>query len=377
MSDSDTLESLWQQLCVQSTAATIGSVASDDVSTPETRTTRVRCDTCGRPTIACPCVHLPPTPLDTHGALIVLTHPNERRRSLATGWMLPVTYERCAVITKRTPPKEFLAMFANDGDDGASSSPSVSNETKLPPDVPIYLLYPATHAEAVIDVCPRVDRETYRKRLGWNASDASATIPPDEKKYETQTLTSPLPPTRKENELRDAFRAMRGAKYVLIALDSTWRQAREMATASVPLLPKRTKLVKLPAANARAPGLRRVNELGIHSSSDELDENKSDSPSQTLRVEPEPGCMLTAEACARAMEVLEGNFVCGEGGREMAGDKKIIGKSLLPNVVAALRAMASCQSKHDPAMQSGCDKKLSEGKYRQRIAGARALGHEG
>ena len=73
------------------------------------------------------------------------------------------------------------------------------------------------------------------------------------------------------------------------------------------------------------------------------------------------------------LELLAGDLTVSQ----IASKHSIIGKSLLPNVVTALRAMASCQSKHDPAMQSGCDKKLSEGKYRQRIAGARALGHEG
>ena len=346
MSHPDTLESLWTHVQLE----TAGAV--DDVST-ETYG-RVRCDQCGRPTVACPCAHLPPHPVDTNGALIVLTHPNEHKRSLATGWILPKCFKRCAVVTKRDPPVAFLQMFANDDDECIDESTS---DTKVPPDVPIFLLYPAAHA---VDVC-----EVF--------VDAKRDVTSDDTNESTQTQTqSEAPTTRKQKELINAWQAMRGASYILIALDSTWRQAREMATASVPKLPRRTKFVKLPAVNASAPGLRRVQKIAIEDNDDAYD-----SPSSILRVEPEPGCMLTAEACARAMAVLERNTL--ENINEVLRMGKLCeyssnASAALSAAVATLRSMAKYQSKHDPAMHPSADKTQSEGKYRQRIAGGQALG---
>ena len=109
MTDDDTLESMWTQLCVETTADRPDAHDADE----ETRARRVRCETCGRPSVACPCAHLPAEPAQTRGALIVLTHPNERKRALATGWILPECFRRCAVVTKREPPRELTKMFAD------------------------------------------------------------------------------------------------------------------------------------------------------------------------------------------------------------------------------------------------------------------------
>jgi hypothetical protein len=163
--------------------------------------------------------------------------------------------------------------------------------------------------------------------------------------------------------LANARDALRGAAYVLIALDSTWRQAREMAAAAMPALPRKTKLVKLPATKADAPGLRRV--FRVH---DDDDEEKS--PSTVLRVEPELGCMLTAEACARAVEKLERRFFHGTPHGDSSSEPP---PSPASAAVATIRAMARVQSAHDPAMRAGATKADAAGKRRQRIAAARNL----
>ena len=170
MTDFDDLESMWTRLCAETTA---DPRAGDDAE-DETRARRVRCETCGRPSVACPCAHLPAEPAHTRGALIVLTHPNERKRALATGWILPECFRRCAVVTKRAPPEELLRMFAEEDDeDGAgdwtdssagrasSASSSDAEGTVVSRDVPVYVLYPASNAEDVDRVDPAADRGAF------------------------------------------------------------------------------------------------------------------------------------------------------------------------------------------------------------------------
>ena len=156
-----------------------------------------------------------------------------------------------------------------------------------------------------------------------------------------------------------------------------------MAAAAMSALPPRTKLVKLPAARADAPGLRGARLSNLESAETERERSMSEdpsmsearadradrasvSPSTVLRVEPELGCVLTAEACARAMERLERVFPR----RADTGETRTSPASA---AVATIRAMARVQSAHDPAMRAGATKVISAGKYRQRIAAARNL----
>ena len=375
MTDYDELESMWTQLCVETTADRPDAHDAEE----ETRARRVRCETCGRPSVACPCAHLPAEPAQTRGALIVLTHPNERKRALATGWILPECFRRCAVVTKREPPRELTKMFADEdetSDEGVASddssanirvsspSPSDSEGPVVPNDVPVYVLYPASNAQDLDEVDPVADREALRSEAE-RSKKKKRSIRLSPPRREGTFAARKTPPSRAAvRELANARDALRGAAYVLIALDSTWRQAREMAAAAMPALPRKTKLVKLPATKADAPGLRRV--FRVH------DDDEEKSPSTVLRVEPELGCMLTAEACARAVEKLERRFFHASG--TPPGDSS---SSEPPSpasaAVATIRAMARVQSAHDPAMRAGATKADAAGKRRQRIAAARNL----
>ena len=387
MTDFDDLESMWTRLCAETTA---DPRAGDDAE-DETRARRVRCETCGRPSVACPCAHLPAEPAHTQGALIVLTHPNERKRALATGWILPECFRRCAVVTKREPPRELLRMFADEDDRGvgdwtdssagraSSASSSDAEGPVVPRDVPVYVLYPASNAQDVDRVDPVADREALSRRRGRESEAPRRETRSSAPASSRVAARSKTPALR---EFASAREALRGAAYVLIALDSTWRQAREMAAAAMPALPPRTKLVKLPASNADAPGLRRAfraetNEdtntyRGVGLDAVGGDASLSDvlgasvSPSTVLRVEPEVGCALTAEACARAMERLERVFPR----RADTGETRTSPASA---AVATIRAMARVQSAHDPAMRAGATKADAAGKRRQRIAAARNL----
>ena len=375
MTDYDELESMWTQLCVETTADRPDAHDAEE----ETRARRARCETCGRPSVACPCAHLPAEPAQTRGALIVLTHPNERKRALATGWILPECFRRCAVVTKREPPRELTKMFADEdetSDEGVASddasansrvsspSPSDSEGPVVPNDVPVYVLYPASNAQDLDRVDPVADREALRREAeNSKKKKRSRRLSPPRREGSSARKT---PPSRAAvRELANARDALRGAAYVLIALDSTWRQAREMAAAAMPALPRKTKLVKLPATKADAPGLRRV--FRVHDDDEEIK-----SPSTVLRVEPELGCMLTAEACARAVEKLERRFFHASG--TPPGDSSSEPPpSPASAAVATIRAMARVQSAHDPAMRAGATKADAAGKRRQRIAAARNL----
>ena len=377
MTDDDTLESMWTQLCVETTADRPDAHDADE----ETRARRVRCETCGRPSVACPCAHLPAEPAQTRGALIVLTHPNERKRALATGWILPECFRRCAVVTKREPPRELTKMFADEdetSDEGVASddssansrvsspSPSDAEGPVVPNDVPVYVLYPASNAQDLDEVDPVADREALRREAeNSKMKNRSALSPP---RGEGTFAARKTPPSRAAvRELANARDALRGAAYVLIALDSTWRQAREMAAAAMPALPRKTKLVKLPATKADAPGLR-SSVFRVHD-----DDEEKQSPSTVLRVEPELGCMLTAEACARAVEKLERRFSFASGTPHGDSSSSEPPPSPASAAVATIRAMARVQSAHDPAMRAGATKADAAGKRRQRIAAARNL----
>ena len=375
MTDDDTLESMWTQLCVETTADRPDAHDAEE----ETRARRARCETCGRPSVACPCAHLPAEPAQTRGALIVLTHPNERKRALATGWILPECFRRCAVVTKREPPRELTKMFADEdetSDEGVASddssanirvsspSPSDSEGPVVPNDVPVYVLYPASNAQDLDEVDPVADREALRREAERSKKKKRSALSPPRREG---TFAARATPSRAAvRELANARDALHGAAYVLIALDSTWRQAREMAAAAMPALPRKTKLVKLPATKADAPGLR-SSVFRVHD-----DDEETNSPSTVLRVEPELGCMLTAEACARAVEKLERRFSFASG--TPPGDSSSEPPpSPASAAVATIRAMARVQSAHDPAMRAGATKADAAGKRRQRIAAARNL----
>jgi hypothetical protein len=259
---------------------------------------------------------------------------------------------------------------------------SEENVGIVPLDVPVYLLYPAAHASDVDRVDPVADREALRAEAERDrARDPVATDGDAGENSNANVWSRSASATR---ELRKTREALRNCDYVLIALDSTWRQAREMAAAAMPLLPARTKMVKLPTTNANAPGLRRVrrdeagsatgsasgsalgSEGGVTTAHDAMGDPAcdADSPSYIMRVEPEFGCMLTAEACARAMCALEG---------KLAWKSKDTASASLRATVETLRAMARFQSAHDPAMRAGKNKDAGKGKFRQRIAASANL----
>ena len=270
---------------------------------------RAVCEGCARPASACLCDRLPARPVDTRGALVVLTHPNESKRALNTGWILPRCMRRCEIVRGRYPPQHLQDRMAGTA-----------------PDVPMYLLYPSTSATNLDEVSVADDAAAI-----VSASTGQGSLDPDD--------------------------VLAGAAYVCVCIDSTWGQAREMAVPTLEKMPARTRLIQLPlkkstmdddddGSRVDAPGLRRFSE--------------GDGGAGSLLTAPAPGAMLTAEAAARAVAMLESTCAGGEGG--MGGG----GASVERWCVGAVRAMAGFQARHDPAMSGGAVKR--GGGRRQRLA---------
>ena len=254
---------------------------------------RAVCARCGRPQSACWCAAVPEAcPLETSGVALVLQHPSERKRPLTTAPLLPACVSRCAVLTgRRLPP--WLADKLNDPEGAA----------------PVLLLYPGD--EGLVEDVTLVGEEL---RAGGGAAGEQ------------------LEGGGRGDGGAEALLA-RPVAYVLLALDGTWKETREVLGAVLPQLP-RARLVQLPPDKAA-----------------EVPAADAD-----LRVEPKPGCLLTAAAVAAAVSALEGD-----------------GGAVARAVAAPLQALMAAQRKHDPAMQSGGkDPKPAK---RQRLAVAAVRKH--
>ena len=333
--DPDGIERLW--------ASTLE--ACDDDEAPSSR--RAVCPDCERPASSCPCAWLPESPLPTRGALVVLTHPNERKRAVRTGWILPRCFRRAVLCTRREPPAAFLDML--DGPDAI-----------LPRDAPTYILYPAPRAVSVAeanlreDGLERAEAEARRTSSRRPSSSASSARRPADPRDSAPAAAA---------ELAAVAAALEGAAYVCVAIDSTWRQAREMAAKTAASMPVGTKLVRLPTD--RDPGTPTETETETaRRCRVEVKKKKSPGPGGDddetgfpttgttgtlpaapvvdLMVAPAEGCVLTAEAAAAAVRALE---------RRGAFEKEA--EAAATSAAATLRAMARSRCMHDPATRAG------------------------
>ena len=77
------------------------TAAPCDGAAADGRRRRAICGRCARPATVCLCAACPPAPLETQGFVIVVQHPLEARRRLATAPLLPLLLRRCAVARHR------------------------------------------------------------------------------------------------------------------------------------------------------------------------------------------------------------------------------------------------------------------------------------
>ena len=139
---------------------------------------------------------------------------------------------------------------------------------------------------------------------------------------------------------RTEAESLLACQYVLLVIDGTWQQAREMFSAIFAWLPPSTQMVTISQAPflsrevSREPHplshFERVRHPVAHSSPD------TDCAQVQIHVEPQQGCMLTAEAVAAALQVAEG----GEAGEAIA-----------TGIIRPLQEMISIQARFDPSLQ--------------------------
>ncbi|KAG1365449.1 DTW domain-containing protein 2 [Cocos nucifera] len=155
-----------------------GEVETEEAAAPAAKRRAVCWDGCGRPSSVCVCDHLPPCPIPTATRVVVLHHPHELRRKLATLPLLSKCLHNLDLL-----PGRLLRL---------GSSPLLdSHYHSSPSPAKVLFLFPSSDPFS-----PATD-------LGaW-----AAETPPADR--------------------RDP---------VLIVFDGTWREAKEMVAASLPFL---------------------------------------------------------------------------------------------------------------------------------------------
>ena len=183
--------------------------------------------TTSRPCSVCVCYSLPPSRLGSKARLIVLQHPHEIRRRLATVPLLSAALEKVDVPRGR--------RF-----DGDLRCPPCLREAMAEAEqkkIPVLLLFPGPGALDVKEVAERgiprwvvegresaeeEEEEGERREGGGGAGE-------EEKEAATTTTTAteegeskskPSPPL--------AFGPVRGGEYILVAVDGTWHQGKQM-----------------------------------------------------------------------------------------------------------------------------------------------------
>ena len=192
------------------------------------RRRREVCSRCDRPAgNACLCDALPAKPVRLAGGrVLILQHPNERKRKLATVPLLTKALADCEVLVGRSFSASAFPSLAEAARDAAEGKTD------------LFVLYPGQQARSLATVVKESGR---RRRRPW----------------------------------------------VLVAIDGTWQQAKEMFKCN------RHRI--LPEG---APCAHRVSlDVGSGGGGCAL----------PLRTEPEEGCATTLEAVAAALGVLEGS----------------------------------------------------------------------
>ncbi|BDA49562.1 DTW domain-containing protein 2 [Coccomyxa sp. Obi] len=243
-------------------------------------TTYRDCGRCRRPQSVCLCSALPHAPLKLHGKLLVLQHPLEARKRMATVPLLDLCLKDCTLIRGR--------KFSVEKTSGLGDALHTAKQMGSP----IYVLFPGAEARDLADMV-RVHSQERHLEGGLQVQQAAA------EPHVTHRGSHSPPWT-----------------YLLIAIDGTWRQGKEIFKVLMPLLEGfQADVVHLP-----------------------LDSIPRENWECALKREPSLGCMTTAEAVARALGILEGS------------------NEVQAALLAPLRQMTALQAAFDPATRARIDK---------------------
>mmetsp|Transcript_27335 Transcript_27335/g.52029 ORF Transcript_27335/g.52029 Transcript_27335/m.52029 type:complete len:358 (-) Transcript_27335:262-1335(-) len=300
------------------------------LSSPEPlNTKREICPRCSRPTHnSCLCSSLPATPACTAGGVFILQHPHERKRNLATAPILQKCLRRCWVVRSR--------RFDSAKNPLVNALLVRSTES---PALPIVLLYPGPGAVGLQDLAQDqrfqeavLTRKMARAGLGKpndsceggdaggvrldNLHDSNNKIDNGDHIDLNNSVESPVDHRGAAAAEAEAERLL-GCDYVVLVLDGTWQQAREMFASSFAALPFSCSMARL----------------------DSPDTDSSAAPEQArMRSEPSTGCMLTIEAVSEALRLLEG---------------KDRGPAVADVLLAPLQLITKMQARWDPALKPG------------------------
>lgn len=240
-------------------------------------TTYRDCDRCRRPQSVCLCSALPRAPLKLHGKLLVLQHPSEARKRMATVPLLDLCLHDCTLIRGR--------KFSVEKTPGLRDVLHTAKQLGTP----IYVLFPGSEARDLADIV----------RLHGQISEC----------LQVQQAAAELHRTHKGSHSPPWA-------YLLIAIDGTWRQGKEIFKVLMPQLEGfQANVVHLP-----------------------LDSIPREHWDCALKREPSLGCMTTTEAVARALGILEGR------------------DDVQAALLAPLRQMTSLQADFDPATRARIEK---------------------
>jgi len=229
---------VFEVLCIMALPSKIMEPGASRAMRNAVQVARDVCPRCSRPTPACICSALPSEPLETATRVLVLQHPAEAKRQIASVPLISMCM-KSVLVTK-----------------GVSFSGDIEPlQQAVQSGFEPLLLFPSADAVALDSV---------------NAS----------------TLAT-------------------GSKKLLVLIDGTWTQARHMIRHSPELLGRCTPI--------------------------KFDQ-RIDSIFNALRREPEPYCMSTVEACARALRFLEPSAAAQAAARHMDASLKLLVQGQIANV---------------------------------------------
>jgi len=229
---------VFEVLCIMALPSKIMEPGASRAMRNAVQVARDVCPRCSRPTPACICSALPSEPLETATRVLVLQHPAEAKRQIASVPLISMCM-KSVLVTK-----------------GVSFSGDIEPlQQAVQSGFEPLLLFPSADAVALDSV---------------NAS----------------TLAT-------------------GSKKLLVLIDGTWTQARHMVRHSPELLGRCTPI--------------------------KFDQ-RIDSIFNALRREPEPYCMSTVEACARALRFLEPSAAAQAAARHMDASLKLLVQGQIANV---------------------------------------------
>ncbi|GAX74159.1 hypothetical protein CEUSTIGMA_g1608.t1 [Chlamydomonas eustigma] len=210
---------------------------SDEINSKKRRI----CEGCGRPSNTCLCTALPRERIPLTGHVIVIRHPNEKSKALATIPILTKCVRNISVVHAR----KFKA--------GLSDEVDKLIQTATKGDCPLYLLFPgkgsvpldqlsvpqkgsdaegdvtAQNKTHYIQAAPSMDVSLY--------SNNASTAVPSVLEHSLEVLHDVVPLVSYDKTI-PVSTPDRTPSYLLVAVDGTWREAKEMWRAvSEQLLP--------------------------------------------------------------------------------------------------------------------------------------------